>query len=67
MKFISSAEAKAPGELIGCDSSRRPWVCASVRAFTLLNMNISETSCRIKIKFHLEHYWGRGLTALGFG
>ena len=34
---------------------------------TLSNMNISETSCPIKIKFHLEHYWGGGLTALGFG
>ena len=29
-------------------------------------MNISETSCPIKIKFHLEHHWGGGLTALGF-
>ena len=44
------------------DSSR----CPSVRPFTLSNMNISETSCPIKIKFHLEHHWGGGLTALGF-
>ena len=39
----------------------------SVRPFTLKNMNISETSCPIKIKFHPEHYWGGALTALGFG
>ena len=39
----------------------------SVRASTLSNMNISETSWPIVIKFHLEHHWGRGLTALGFG
>ena len=38
----------------------------SVRLFTLSNMNISETSCPIKIKFHLDQHWGRGLTALGF-
>ena len=38
-----------------------------VRASTLSNMNISETSWPIFIKFHLEHNWGRGLTALGFG
>ena len=44
---------------------------ASVRQcvglFTLSNMNISETSCLIKIKFYLEHHWGGGLTVLGFG
>ena len=39
----------------------------SVHPFTLSNMNFSETSCPIKIKFHLEHHWGGGLTALGFG
>ena len=40
---------------------------ASVHPFTLSNMNISETSCPIKIKFHLDHHWGGGLTSLGFG
>ena len=54
---------KALGELIGWDSSRRP----SVYAFTLSGMNISETSRPIIIKFHLKHYWGGGLAALGFG
>ena len=39
----------------------------SVRPFTLSNMNISETSWCIVIKFHLKHHWGWGLTALGFG
>ena len=61
--FISSPEPKALGELIVWDSSQRPSVCA----LTLSNMNISENSCPIKIKFHLEHHWGRGLTAIGFG
>ena len=42
-------------------------VRACVRPFTLSNINISETSCPFKIKFHLEHHWGEGLTALGFG
>ena len=41
-------------------------VCASVRAFTLSNINISETSRPIVIKFHLEHHLGEGLAALGF-
>ena len=43
---------------------------ASMRVFihasTLSNMNMSETSWTIVIKFHLEHHWGGGLTALGF-
>ena len=65
--LFSSPEPKALGELIEWDSSRRLSVSLSVRQFTLSNMNISETSCPIKINFHLEHYWGRSLTALGFG
>ena len=42
-------------------------VCASVRPSTLSNMNISETSRPIIIKFDQKHYWGGGLIALGFG
>ena len=42
-------------------------VSLPVRASTLSNMNISETSWPIVIKFHLEHHLGVGLTALGFG
>ena len=57
--IFSSPEPKAQGELIVWDSSRRP----SVRASTLSNMNISETSWPIVIKFHLEHHWGGGLAA----
>ena len=40
---------------------------ASVRALTLSDMNISETSWLIIIKFHLKHHLGGGLAALGFG
>ena len=61
--IFRSPEPKALGELIGWDSSRRP----SVHLFTLSVMNISETSWRIIIKFHLKHHWGEGLAALGFG
>ena len=39
----------------------RPSVCLS----TFSNMNISEISWLIVIKFHQKHHWG--LTALGFG
>ena len=59
MRLFSSPEPKAPGELIGQDSSRRPHV--------LSDMNISETSRPIIIKFYLKHHWGRGLAVLGFG
>ena len=40
---------------------------AGVCASTLSNMNISETSWLIEIKFHLEHHWGEGKAALSFG
>ena len=39
----------------------------SVRPLTLSDMNISETSRPIVIKFHLKHHWGRGSAALCFG
>ena len=42
-------------------------VRASVRASTLSNISISETSQPIMIEFHQEHHWGRGLTVIGFG
>ena len=38
-----------------------------VPASTLSNMNISETSRPITIKFYLKHHWGGGKAALGFG
>ena len=65
--IFSSPEPKAQGELIVWDSSRRPFVRESVRSSTLSNMNISETSWPILIKFHQKHYWDGGLAALGFG
>ena len=40
---------------------------ASVRLSTLSNMNISETSRPIVIKFHQKHHWSGGLAAFGFG
>ena len=60
--MYSSPEPKAVGELVGWDSSRR----LSMRPFTLSDMNISKTSLSIIINFHLKHYWGGGLTTLGF-
>ena len=63
---FSSPEPKAHGELIVYQSSRRPSVRACVRAFTLLNINISETSGPIATKFYLKHHWGGGKAASGF-
>ena len=48
-------------------ASVRPSVGKCVRASTLSNMNIFETSRPITIKFYLKHHWGGGKTALGFG
>ena len=42
-------------------------VHASVGLFTLSDINISETSRPIIIKFHLKHHLGGGLAALGIG
>ena len=42
-------------------------VRASVRPSTLSNLNISETSRPITIKFYLKHDWGGGNAALCFG
>ena len=38
-----------------------------MRASTLSNINISETSGPIAIKFYLKHHLGGGKAALGFG
>ena len=48
---------------MGCRACVRP----SVHLLTLSNMNISETSGPIEIKFYLTHHWGGGKAALGFG
>ena len=47
-------------------ASVRPSMRASVRASTLSNMNISETSRPITTKFYLKHLWGGGKAVLGF-
>ena len=36
-------------------------------ASTLSNINISETSGPIAVKFYLEHHWGGGRAAFSFG
>ena len=67
MNIISSPEPKAQGELIVYQSSRRMSVCLSVCLWTFLNSNISATSGPIITKFYLNHHWGGGKAALGFG
>ena len=41
--------------------------CVPVRLWTFSNSNISATSGPIEMKFYLNHHWGRGKAALGFG
>ena len=67
LDLFSSLEPKAQGEFIGWDSSGRTSVRPYVRLSTLSNMNISETSRPIVIKFHQKHHRAGRLTALGFG
>ena len=52
---------------MGVRPSVRLSVRPSVRLSTLLNIDISEISWLIVIKFHQKHHWGRGLIPLGFG
>ena len=42
-------------------------VCECVCVFTFPNMNISEASWSIAIRFYLNHHWRGGNAALGFG
>ena len=44
----------------------RACVCASVRLFTLSNMNISAISWSIGLKFYLKHHWDGGKASVGF-
>ena len=44
----------------------RASVRASVRPFTLSNMNISVTSWPIGMNFYLKHHWGGGKVSVGF-
>ena len=41
--------------------------CVSVCLWTFSNSNISATSGPIVTKFYLNHHWGGGKAALGFG
>ena len=52
--------------LIVYQSIRRLCVCQSVCLSTLLNINTSETSEPIAIKFYLKHHWGGAKAAIGF-
>ena len=63
--FFSSPEPKA--HKVSLYDGIRAGVRACLRASTLSNMNISETSRPIIIKFYLKHYWGGGKAAFGFG
>ena len=63
MVIFSSPEPKAQGELIVYQSS----VCLCVCLWTFSNSNISATSGPIVTKFYLNHHWGGGKAALGFG
>ena len=57
------------GELIVYQSSRRLCVChcLAVCLWTFSNSNICATSGPIITKFYLNHHWGGGKAALGFG
>ena len=57
----------AQGELIVYRSSRRLSVCLAVCLRTFSNSNIFATSGPIVTKFYLNHHWGGGKAALGFG
>ena len=56
-----------PVEPASVRASVRPSVHASVRVFTLSNMNISETNGLIETKFYLKHHWVGGKAAFSFG
>ena len=68
--FLAHLSRRLIGELIVYRSSRRPCVRPSVRAsvrpFTLSNMNISATSWLIGMKFYLKQHWGGGKASVGF-
>ena len=42
-------------------------MCLAVCLWTFSNSNISATSGPIVTKFYLNHHWGGGKAALGFG
>ena len=70
-QFLAHLSRRLKGELIVYQSSRRLCVCVSccvsVCQWTFSNSNISATSGPIVTKFYLNHHWGGGKAALGFG
>ena len=60
--FLAHLSLWLSGELIVYQSSRRP----SVHPSTLSNMNISQASRPIAIKFYLKHHWSGGKAAWRF-
>ena len=65
--FLPHLSRRLKGELIVYQSSRRLCVCVSVCMWTFSNSNISAISGPIVTKFYLNHHWGGGKAALGFG
>ena len=68
VRFISSPEPKALGELIGWDWSRRPSVRASIRAsvnpFTLQTGVSLRSAGLSRSFFYLEHHFGRRIDCI---
>ena len=67
-RFLAHLSRRLKGELIvyPCSGVRRHRrCCRCCQPFS--NMNISEASRQIAIKFYLKHHWGGGKAAWGFG
>ena len=67
--LLAHLSRRLKGELIVYQSSRRLCVCVCqcVCLLTFSNLNIYATSGPIVTKFYLNHNWGGGKAALGFG
>ena len=68
LQFLAHLSRRPKGELIvyPCSGVRRRCRCRCC-CQPLSNMNISEASRLIAIKFYLKHHWGGGKAAWGFG
>ena len=66
-RFLAHLSRRLKGELKVYQSSRRLSVCLAVCLWTFSNSNISANSGPIVTKFYLNHHWGGGKAALGFG
>ena len=66
--LLAHLSRRLKGELIvyPCSGVSRRCRCRR-RCPPFLNMNISEASRLIAIKFYLKHHWGGGKDAWGFG